>query len=217
MGSRQIATKCRPKNTSSRPGASIMDFTSMTDRSSISKRNPRRRTSMTSNGRDRRFDIRGIRASRGRCSRTSNICSFSMRRILKVRFITSCCSIFRLASYAARFNDLWLLSKQSFAENALDAYAERIGKKFQRVPISALLYKDLDECRELLTKSLAAWNKEKFTKNPTLLDEGVQKLLDRLIFIRVAEDRGVEPPTLIPLVREWEASKTKTKCRSTPR
>ncbi len=113
------------------------------------------------------------------------------------------------ADYLSRFDDLSLLSRQSFTENALDAYAERIGKKFQRVPISAQLYKDLDECRELLSKSLGAWNKEKFAKNPTLLDEGVQKLLDRLIFIRVAEDRGVEPPTLLPLLREWEASKNK--------
>lgn len=113
------------------------------------------------------------------------------------------------ADYLSRFDDLFLLSKKSFTENALDAYAERVGKKFQRVPISTQLYEDLDECRGLLTKSLSAWNKEKFIKNPTLLDEGVQKLLDRLIFIRVAEDRGVEPPTLIPLVREWEASKSK--------
>ena len=39
------------------------------------------------------------------------------------------------------------------------------------------------------TKELGQWN-EKI--DPDLLDEGVQKLLDRLIFIRVAEDRGIE-------------------------
>jgi type I restriction-modification system DNA methylase subunit len=111
--------------------------------------------------------------------------------------------------YVVSLDRLELLSKAAFASNELDVYAEKIGKKFQRVPISSLLYKDLDECRELLTRSLSAWNKEKLAKNPTLLDEGVQKLLDRLIFIRVAEDRGVEPPTLIPLVREWEAGKSK--------
>jgi len=44
-----------------------------------------------------------------------------------------------------------------------------------------------------------------------LLDEGVQKILDRLIFIRVAEDREVEPPTLIPLIREWESRKDRNK------
>ncbi len=109
--------------------------------------------------------------------------------------------------YVSRFDDLWLLSKESFSVNALDIYAEKIGKKFQRIPITALLYEDLDECRKLLTKSLAAWNKKTLKGNPDLLDEGVQKLLDRLIFIRVAEDRGVEPPTLLPLIREWNASK----------
>ncbi|MCX6702836.1 MAG: N-6 DNA methylase [Candidatus Wolfebacteria bacterium] len=115
----------------------------------------------------------------------------------------------RFSDYIAEFEKLQLLSKESFTENALDIYAEKIGKKFQRVPISSLLYKDLDECRGILTKALAEWNKEKLKGSPDLLDEGVQKLLDRLIFIRVAEDRGVERPTLLPLVREWQASKNK--------
>ena len=112
------------------------------------------------------------------------------------------------AEYASRFEDIERLSKESFVANALDIYAEQIGKKYQRIPISALLYKDLNECRRLLTQSLAQWN-PKLKKKQELLDEGVQKLLDRLIFIRVAEDRGVEPPTLLPLVREWEAIKAK--------
>ena len=38
----------------------------------------------------------------------------------------------------------------------------------------------------------------------TELDEGVQKLLDRLIFLRVAEDRGIEGPILKELLREHE-------------
>ena len=33
----------------------------------------------------------------------------------------------------------------------------------------------------------------------------MQKVLDRIIFIRVAEDRGIEKSTLRPLVREWYA------------
>ncbi|MBI3627690.1 MAG: N-6 DNA methylase [Candidatus Sungbacteria bacterium] len=103
---------------------------------------------------------------------------------------------------------LLLLSKDAFAKNELDAYAEKIGKKFKRVPITSQLYEDLNEARELLTDALAGWNDE-LKKKPDLLDEGVQKLLDRLIFIRVAEDRGVEPETLTPLVRAWDASKNK--------
>lgn len=108
--------------------------------------------------------------------------------------------------YASEFDRLWLLSRESFATNALDDYAEKIGKKFQKIPISSLLYKDLDECRTVLTKALHSWNQN---VKRDLLDEGVQRFLDRLIFIRVAEDRGVEPPTLLPLLREWGVSKTK--------
>jgi type I restriction-modification system DNA methylase subunit len=111
--------------------------------------------------------------------------------------------------YIERFDQLSLLSKQSLEEGLLDKYAEEHGKKLQRIPISSLLYNDLNECREMLTKSLAAWNKERIGSNKQLLDEGVQKLLDRLIFLRVAEDRGIEPPTLIPLLREWESRKDK--------
>ena len=110
--------------------------------------------------------------------------------------------------YISDFDKLKLLSKESLIGDELDHYAEKIGKKYEKVPISSLLYKDLNECRGLLTASLAEWNQE-LKKKKDLLDEGVQKLLDRLIFIRVAEDRGVEHPMLLPLVRAWASSKTK--------
>ncbi|MDP3056983.1 MAG: N-6 DNA methylase [bacterium] len=105
--------------------------------------------------------------------------------------------------YLERFDEqLSLLSKEAFEKGLIDKYAEEHGKKLQKISVSALLYKDLQKARDILTKSLAAWN-EKVPKD--LLDEGVQKLLDRLIFLRVAEDRGVEPPTLIPMIRQWQA------------
>lgn len=107
--------------------------------------------------------------------------------------------------YLERFDDLWLLSREAFENDLIDIEAERVGKKFQKIPITAILSKDLNKCREILTESLSEWNDIK----GELLDEGVQRLLDRLIFLRVAEDRGIEPPTLIPLVREWEASRNK--------
>jgi len=103
--------------------------------------------------------------------------------------------------YLERFDQLWLLSKDSFKENLLDKEAEKVGKKFQKIAVTTLLYKDLDNCRQILTDHLSQWNKG---LDKDLLDEGVQKLLDRLIFLRVAEDRNIEPPTLIPLIRDWE-------------
>ncbi len=106
--------------------------------------------------------------------------------------------------YVDKFDKLCLLSKEAFEKDLLDKYGEEVGKKTERVPISSLLYKDLQECREILIKDLSQWNKSVSSDD---LDEGVQKILDRLLFIRVAEDRGVESATLIPMVREYYSRK----------
>ena len=97
--------------------------------------------------------------------------------------------------FLERFDQLNLLSKEAFKNDLLDKEAEKVGKKIQKVSVSNLLYKDLQKCRDILTKNLGQWNEK---VNPDLLDEGVQKLLDRLLFIRVAEDRNIEPLTLNP-------------------
>lgn len=110
----------------------------------------------------------------------------------------------RFDEYIDRLDQLWLLSKDSFKANELDLYAQKHGKKMQKILVGDQLYKHLNECRQMLIEKLGTWNG---IKDQRLLDEGVQKLLDRLIFIRVAEDRGIEPPTLIPLLRAWENNK----------
>lgn len=109
---------------------------------------------------------------------------------------------FTYQEYLTRFDELWRLSKESFGEDVLDKEAEKVGKKLQKVSVTETLAKDLNECRELLANSFREWN-EKVDSH--LIDEGVQKLLNRLIFIRSAEDRKIEPPTLRPLVNEWVA------------
>src|SRR3989344_401577 len=52
--------------------------------------------------------------------------------------------------YLERFDQLWLLSKESFKEDLIDQEAEKVGKKLQRIPVTEQLYKDLSECRKLL-------------------------------------------------------------------
>jgi len=106
------------------------------------------------------------------------------------------------AQYLERFDQLSLLSKESSGGELINKYAEEHGKKLQKISVTALLYKDIQKCRDLLTENLASSNSE---VDKDLIDEGVQRLLDRLIFLRVAEDRGIEPPTLIPLMRQWES------------
>jgi len=106
--------------------------------------------------------------------------------------------------FVKRFDELWLLSKESFKEDLLDKEADKAGKKLQKISVTKKLYEDLNEARELLTRMFFAWNPS-LKSDPYLVDEGVQRVLDRIMFIRVAEDRKIEPPTLRPLVREWES------------
>lgn len=102
-----------------------------------------------------------------------------------------------------RFDELWVLSKESFEKDLIDEEARKRGKKLQKVSVTNLLYKDLNKARELLTDGLNQCNPG---LDDELLDEGVQKLLDRIIFLKVAEDRGLEPSTLMPLIRQHQTS-----------
>lgn len=104
--------------------------------------------------------------------------------------------------YLDKFDQLWLLSRESFINGEIDKKAESWGKTLKRVSVTDSLYKDLTESRKLLTEGLKRWNDN---LSEELLDDGVQKLLNRLIFIRVLEDRGIEPHILKSLVREWES------------
>lgn len=104
--------------------------------------------------------------------------------------------------FLTRFDQLWLLSKESFELKLLDKEAEKWGKLTQRKPVSEKLFEDLMSWRILLTKDFKKQN-DLATDG---LDEGVQRILDRLIFIRTAEDRKIEPMTLIGISRSGKAN-----------
>lgn len=106
--------------------------------------------------------------------------------------------------YLEKFDKLWLLSNEAFQEDLMDKEAEADGKKLQKVSVTDTLFKDLNESRRILTKALHEWNAEVSRED---LDEGIQKLLDRLVFLRVAEDRKIEGPILRQLIRDWKNSK----------
>src|SRR4030066_346685 len=99
-----------------------------------------------------------------------------------------------------RFDQLWLLSKESFEQKLLDREAEKWGKLTQRKQVGEKLFEDLMSWRVSLTKDFKKQN----TLTDEELDEGVQRILDRLIFIRTAEDRKIEQNILLSLLREWE-------------
>lgn len=105
---------------------------------------------------------------------------------------------FGLDDYLKDFERLWWLSKPETLEHRLDLEAEKVGKKVKRLPASQSLFDDLKKWRENLFKNYKAFN---LGYSAAQIDEAVLRLLNRLIFIRTAEDRQVEDNRLRSLVR----------------
>jgi type I restriction-modification system DNA methylase subunit len=108
--------------------------------------------------------------------------------------------------YVDRFDDLWLLSRPAMEEGALDRAAEAAGKKAKKTPVSRQLFADLTEWRSELFRHLRPYNPKWSIEQ---IDQAVQRILDRLIFIRTCEDREIEPYRLRPMLRQWRDQKRK--------
>jgi type I restriction-modification system DNA methylase subunit len=108
---------------------------------------------------------------------------------------------FSCLDFEARFEKLWLLSRESFTKRLLDTEAEDSFKKAKRKPVDAKLFEDMLGWRKRLEKEFSKKNGSLSRED---VDEGVQRILDRLIFIRTAADRMIEPNTFT----EWLNSDT---------
>ena len=99
------------------------------------------------------------------------------------------------------FEQLWLLSRESLELGLIDKEAEKWGKKAKKIPVDKQLLSDLTRFRELLTKNILKNNSAKNLTEEDL-EESVQRIIDRLIFIRTLEDKQLEAPVLQSLIRE---------------
>ena len=95
-----------------------------------------------------------------------------------------------------------MLSKAGFERNELDKEALKYGKKQMKNKIDKQLLLDMIRFREILSKDIVKNNQDKHLTQDDI-DESVQRILDRLIFIRNAEDRGLEENQLQSNVRQW--------------
>ncbi|HRF98217.1 MAG TPA: N-6 DNA methylase, partial [Aggregatilineales bacterium] len=98
---------------------------------------------------------------------------------------------------------LWLLSKEAFSTRQLDIHAQSFGKKALREPVTTRLFRELTGWRKQLFDEFRDLTGATITE-PHRVDNAVQRLIDRLIFIRSMEDRGIETDRkrLLSLVRE---------------
>lgn len=107
--------------------------------------------------------------------------------------------------YASNIDKLWELSRARVAEGSLDQFLRKDRKSLrQRVPVDRDFLDELTRWRQEVARSIYARNHGLDARN---LNDIVQRLLDRIVFIRIAEDRKViEPRQLGDVVDLWEES-----------
>ena len=106
----------------------------------------------------------------------------------------------------AALADLWKLSRDEVAAGSLDKLLKQdAASRRWRVPVDKAFLADLTDWRELLAKDAFKHNSDLDVR---ALNEAVQVLLDRLIFVRIAEDRRIiQADTLKKLVERWSEGK----------
>jgi type I restriction-modification system DNA methylase subunit len=110
---------------------------------------------------------------------------------------------FKYSEYLDNIEKLWKLSKERVLQGSLESLLPRDTKsKRLRIPPDKSFLEELSNWRNELAKDIHKRNVE-FDAN--LLNDVVQKLLDRIIFIRIAEDRRIRPDReLWDIVAQWK-------------
>jgi len=95
--------------------------------------------------------------------------------------------------YLTDFQSLLWLSRDNFLSGATLKKAEEEGRLKKRVAIDKILLEDLMQSRKQLVEDIGK-NYSKYDLNET--EEIIQRIIDRLIFIRRCEDVGINPENI---------------------
>jgi len=97
---------------------------------------------------------------------------------------------YKFTDYVEKWDEIEeLLSKKSVIKGNLDRFIECTNKKGTS-EVNDEFLKEIEKWRELLAKKIALRNK---FININELNYAVQQTIDRIIFLRIAEDKGIEP------------------------
>ncbi|MFH1336392.1 MAG: N-6 DNA methylase, partial [Candidatus Zixiibacteriota bacterium] len=92
--------------------------------------------------------------------------------------------------YLDSFEEIYnLLSKESVLKGSFDKFAESERQKRGTTEVDAEFLKEIESWREALAKEIAIRNPKLSVKE---LNFAVQLTIDRIIFLRMCEDRGIE-------------------------
>ncbi len=112
----------------------------------------------------------------------------------------------RYTQYLEHFDDLWALSRPSLLNGGLRAVFEhRGGAVKKRQPVDERLFGLFKEWRLNLINMFVGYQPPDTPLQMGQLDEAVQRILDRLIFMRTLEDRHIEESILWPILADMKA------------
>ncbi len=96
----------------------------------------------------------------------------------------------RYDEYPARWDEIAsIFSPEAIQKGAFDKYIESTAKKRGTAEVDDAFLAYIEEWRELLARNIALRNPE---INQRELNYAVQHTIDRIIFLRICEDRGIE-------------------------
>ena len=102
---------------------------------------------------------------------------------------------FKFTEYADRWDAMQArFSHDAVLSGAFDLYAEQARDKRISVPVDVAFLSEISGWREKLARNIVVNNPG---LSPRELNYAVQMIIDRLIFLRISEDRGVEPHFLL--------------------
>ena len=121
---------------------------------------------------------------------------------------------YHYTEYVAKARELWdLLARENVAAGSIERLLESLPKKLR--PVSTKDFDEdflafLDGHRRALASDLIRHNDRDDLLEGTKLNEAVQCILDRLLFIRISEARGIDTGTrLQSLLETWRAKHEK--------
>jgi type I restriction-modification system DNA methylase subunit len=98
--------------------------------------------------------------------------------------------IYNYTQYLSTFEEIYsLFSKESVLKGSFDKFAESERLKRGTAEVDAEFLKEIESWREVLAKEIAIRNPKLSVRE---LNFAVQLTIDRIIFLRMCEDRGIE-------------------------
>jgi len=96
----------------------------------------------------------------------------------------------RFEDYPERWHEIaGIFARESILKGSFDKYAESHKKKRGTASVDAAFLSEIEQWREQLARNIALRNPQLSQRE---LNHAVQQTIDRIIFLRIAEDRGIE-------------------------